>query len=259
MRALTYNLLAGQDDDSARMREATLVLRAAAPDLLVLNECTLLARDDGARLRALEQALSMQATLGIAPSGYHVAVLVRAANLERVVVVNRGLTHAALVAHLSVGSHELQVVATHLDPWSASKRLREVELLLTHLDAGRPCLLLGDLNALSPRDVPTLRPDTWVERYRARHLDAEGAIDTRAIALLERHDLVDVHAALHAVTVPTRPSARYATRDRPSQRLDYIFANRELSRTATACAPFDHPHAHTASDHLPLFADFSWP
>jgi len=259
MRVLTYNLLAGQADDAARLGEATLLLRAAQPDVLALNEATALTQGDGAPLRALEAALGMHATLGVARSGYHVALLVRAAIPEHVEVIDSGVTHVALAATLRWGSHQLQVVAAHLDPFSPVKRLQEVELLLTHLDAHRPSLLMGDLNAISPRDAATARPETWVERYRARHLDEAGALDVRALELLERRHLVDVHAALHAQTLPTRPTTRYATGDRPSQRLDYIFASSELARTATTCVPFEHPNANTASDHLPLYADFAWP
>jgi exodeoxyribonuclease-3 len=259
MRVLTYNLLAGHGDDAVRLRAAILLLQAAAPDVLVLNECTLLALDDGARLRALEAVLGMHATLALAPTGYHVALLVRAAISVRACAVEGGLSHAALVGALRVGSQELQVVAAHLDPFSPAKRLREVDVLLARIDADRPALLLGDLNAISPRDVASLRPDTWVERYRARHLDASGALDVRAIAALERHKLVDVHAALHPQTLMTRPTSRYASGDRPSQRLDYIFASNDLARSASACAPFDHPLAQTTSDHLPLYADFAWP
>ena len=68
-----------------------------------------------------------------------------------------------------------------------------------------------------------------------------------------------MHAALHGQTAATRPTQRYARSDRPSQRLDYIFASADLARSATACAPFEHPYAQTASDHLPLYADFAWP
>ncbi|HTU56828.1 MAG TPA: endonuclease/exonuclease/phosphatase family protein [Polyangiales bacterium] len=259
MRALTYNLLAGQDDDVARLREATLLLRAAKPDVLVLNEGALLALDEGVRLRELEAALGMHGTLGLARSGYHVALFVRGEPAQHVEVVAGELSHVALVARLRVGRHELQVVGAHLYPFSAEKRLREVELLLTRLDVSLPTLLLGDLNAISPRDVATARPESWVERYRARHLDASGVVDVRALAALERSGLIDVHASHHGETMPTRPTARYATGDRPSQRLDYIFASADLARTATHCAPFEHSSAETASDHRPLYADFAWP
>lgn len=259
MRVLTYNLLAGQDDDGLRLREAALLLRAAKPDVLVLNEATLLALDEGARLRELEAVLGMHGTLALARSGYHVALFVRAATAETVEFVAGPLSHVALVAKLRVSSHELQVVGAHLDPFSADKRLQEVQLLLTRIDPARPRLLLGDLNAISPRDATTVRPETWVERYRARHLDAAGAVDVRALDALERGGLIDMHAALHRETMPTRPTARYASGDRPSQRLDYIFASADLARTATACAPFEHANAETASDHRPLYADFAWP
>lgn len=259
MRALTYNLLAGEHDDAERMREATSLLQAAKPDLLVLNECTLLGDADGARLRELEAALGMRGTLAHATSGFHVALFVRTASVEQVETIDHGLAHSALVAQLRVRNHPLQLVATHLDPYSPEKRLHEVQLLLSRLSHDQPRLLLGDLNAISPRDVADAHPETWAERYRTRHLDAAGAIDTRALQALERSGLIDVHAALHPQTTATRPTARYTRSDRPSQRLDYIFASPELARTAIACAPFDHPYAQTSSDHLPLYADFGWP
>jgi endonuclease/exonuclease/phosphatase family metal-dependent hydrolase len=258
LRAFTYNLLAGHDDDVARLEQATLLLQAARPDVLALNECTLLAQDDAARLQALEAALGMQALLALAPSGYHVALLLRDAIIEHTELIDEGLSHAAVLATATIGSQRLQVIATHLDPFSASKRAQEVELLAARFRNGSPSLLLGDLNAVSPRDLAAAHPEAWPERYRARHLDAAGAIDTRAIELLQDHPLTDVHAALHTQTAPTRPSTRYARADRPSQRLDYIFASPELARTATACEPFQHAHTQTASDHLPLYADFAF-
>lgn len=252
MRVLTYNLLAGEADDEARLRDATLLLRAAQPDLLVLNECTLLALDDCARLRQLAAALGMRGQIALAPSGFHVALLLRDAHVERVQTLTEGFTHAALVASVRVCSWQLRIVAAHLDPYSPSRRVREVELLC----AEQPSLLLGDLNAISKRDVAALQPEQWAPRYRTRHLAADGAIDTRAIERVEQHGLVDVHAALHSQTMPTRPSTRYARADRPVQRLDYIFASSELARRARVCEPFEHAYAQTASDHLPLYADF---
>lgn len=255
MRALTYNLLAGETDDAARLEQATVLLRAARPDVLGLNECGFLAERDGAPLRVLERALGMQALLAEAESGFHVALLVRGA-FEDLELLHEGFAHAALVSTVRVGSSRLRVIVTHLDPFSASQRLDEVEELVHHVQSATPTLLLGDLNAVSPRDVATQQPEQWVERYRQRHLDAAGAIDTRAIERLEQCGLVDVHAALHTLTKPTRPTVSYARPDRPSQRLDYIFASAPLARAASACAPFDHPLAQTTSDHWPLYADF---
>ena len=259
MRLLTYNLLAGEDDSEAfeRLRKATALLQHARPDLLVLNECNLLARDGGRLLRELEAQLSMNAALAIAHSGYHVAVLQRGGTFDTVEALQSGFAHAALVARVTVHGLELKVIGTHLDPYSGAQRLLEAQQLLAHVQRDEPTVLLGDLNAVSPRDVAALAPERWVERYQQRHLDASGAIDTRAIAALEAGGLVDLHAALHAPAQPTRPSARYAQSDRPSQRLDYIFASAGLAATAVACSPYQHPFAQDASDHLPLYADLA--
>ena len=256
MRALTYNLLAGHDDDDARLEQATLLLQAAQPDVLVLYECTLLALENCARLRQLEAALGMQAQLALAASGFHVALLLRGGEIEGVEALTTGFSHVALVASVRVCRWQLRVIAAHLDPYSPEQRVREVERIVAQLSRERASLVMGDLNAISARDLDACHPEQWVERYRKRHLSAAGAIDTRAIEVLEENTLVDVHAALHAKTSPTRPTSRYARADRPLQRLDYIFASSELAHAARECAPYGHACAQTASDHLPLYADF---
>jgi endonuclease/exonuclease/phosphatase family metal-dependent hydrolase len=256
MRVMTYNLLAGDDADAEeRLQQATLLLQAAQPDVLALNECTLLAQAGASRLLGLERALGMCGHLALADSGYHVALLVRGGAIERAFELRQGFSHVALHAELSLGSSRLQVIATHLDPYSAQQRLLEAETLVGCIRPALPALVLGDLNAISPRDAPSAQPERWVARYRARHLDAAGRIDTRALECLEASGLVDVHAALHEPTEPTRPTLRFAREDRPQQRLDYVFASAALAATARSCRPYPHPLAQTASDHLPLLAE----
>jgi endonuclease/exonuclease/phosphatase family metal-dependent hydrolase len=257
VRLLTYNLLAGDDGDALeRFAQATALLRDARPDVLVLNECNLLARD-GQRLRDLETALSMQARLAPAASGFHVALLLRDGTFDAVEVLQTGFAHVAMVARVTIGGRQLKVIGTHLNPYSPGQRLQEAQRLLAHVEANERVALLGDLNAISPRDAPALAPRLWVERYRRRHQGEGGAIDTRAIATLEAAGLVDLHAALHMPTRPTRPTQRYAQSERPAQRLDYIFASRTLAGTAVQCSPYLHAYAQTASDHLPVYADLA--
>lgn len=256
MRVVTYNILAEADPSAdLRLQQATAVLQAARPDVLALNECTLLA--EPARLAQLQAALGMEAWLAHAGSGFHLALLVRAGVFEHIETLHAGFAHAALIADLRVRGRALRVLCVHLEPYSPERRLVEVLQLQRYLQQERPTLLLGDLNALSPRDAAQAEPERWVERYRQRHMTAAGAIDTRAISALLHAGLIDVHAALHAQTVPTRPTERYARADRPRQRLDYIFASPQLARTARECEPFAHPLADRASDHLPLYADFT--
>jgi exodeoxyribonuclease III len=258
VRLLTYNLLAGEDADAfERLAQATVLLQQARPDVLVLNECNLLAGDGGRELLKLEGALGMEAALAIADSGYHVAVLQRGGRFVQVERLQRGFAHAALVALIGWDAFQLTVIGAHLDPYSPSARVLEAQRLVEHVRRAETSVLLGDLNALSPHDVASLQPARWVERYRQRHIGEDGVIDVRAIAALEAAGLVDVHAALHPRTRYTRPSDRYAQGDRPRQRLDYIFASPSFAATATACGPYDHPFAQQASDHLPVYADLA--
>jgi endonuclease/exonuclease/phosphatase family metal-dependent hydrolase len=257
MRLLTYNLLADDDADTLeRFAQATALLRDASPDVLVLNECNLLARD-GQRLHDLETALSMQAKLAPAANGFHLALLLRDGRFDDFEALQAGFAHTAIVARVTVCGSQLKVIGAHLNPYSPAQRLQEAQRLIAQVEANERVVLMGDLNAISPRDAPALAPHFWVQRYRRRHLDESGAIDTRAIEALETAGLVDLHAALNMPTQPTRPTQRYAQSERPAQRLDYVFVSAGLAGTAVRCLPYAHPFAQTASDHLPVFADLA--
>lgn len=272
---MTYNILKGGSEPTAGDRRPLLqaVIRSAAPDVLVLNECNGFdvhadtghadtGRADTGRadtgLARFAADLGMTGRLARADSGYHVALLTRGIALDDWEACGDGFAHAACRARVHVAGRALTLVAAHLDPFDANHRAREVAALLALADPWDDLLLMGDLNAISPRDAAGSDVDHWSERYRARHTGSAGLPDTTAVALLEGAGLVDLLAATGGPPRPTRPTRMYWKGDVPPQRLDYLFASASLAARVREARVIDTPDTQAASDHLPVLADFSF-
>lgn len=253
MRWMTYNILKG---GQTRLPELLEIIAEQRPDVLALQECNDFDRDGEARLREVQRALGMQGVLGRSSSGYHVALLLRDATWELTHRSGARFARAWAGAVVQVAGLRLQAISVHLNPHEPPARLREVEQLTALLSPELPTLIMGDFNAVSARDVPRMQPGQWAPRFRARHLTADGQrLDTRALRRLEEAGLVDLAAAHQPQPALTRPTALYAHRNMPAQRLDYIFATPDLAGRVQRVAVLDDPRTQRASDHLPVVAD----
>jgi endonuclease/exonuclease/phosphatase family metal-dependent hydrolase len=142
------------------------------------------------------------------------------------------------------------VYVTHLDHRSEAIRLEQWASANAWLlrDRGRPHLLLGDFNALAGVDYPA--PET-VEQLKAYQI-AQGwpvpAFDL--IAQVLKAGYVDAFARAGRWPRQTWPSAA------PERRIDYIFLPEVMADRLISCSRWDGPAALSASDHLPILAEF---
>jgi exodeoxyribonuclease-3 len=211
--------------------------------------------------------------LAPASTGYHVVLLLReqrarstgasgAGTSARFIAarcLDTGLHHAAVVARIAWGAHELNVVGTHLDPYHAATRLAEIPLLVAALGTPELAFFLGDLNSISPRDGADVEPARWSEKRRQRHLLAPdfSQLDTRAMSTLEAAGFVDVYRRLHRHGwQPTAPTSLVTEGDGVGLRIDYIWASPAAAALARGCEVVVDPLTERASDHYPVYADF---
>lgn len=269
LRLMTYNILDGGFDagsGASRLEAIAEVVRQAAPDILVLNECNDFDQEGRRRLFALEHAIGMRIELARAQSGFHVAVGVRTETpvakpkprLRGADALSRGLLHAALAAQIAWGDRELTLVATHLSPFESGARLAEARLLVRYARQSSLVFVLGDLNAISPHDKRHVDPRTWSPTRRARHLlpGSEDAVDTRVLETFEQHGFVDVDRRLHPGAFrPTVPTALGEPSAVPL-RIDYVLASPPAAERARRSEVITSGLAPRASDHYPLCVDF---
>jgi exodeoxyribonuclease III len=238
LRVMSYNILLGGQD---RLPCIARTIHGVAPDVVALVEA-----NERAHAEALAGELGMALAFGEANSDFHVAWLsrlpIRAVHNHRraiftktlleVVVEWEGLEVALFATHLSAGRGE-----------SEPRRLQEVAAIVDVLNdnAARPHLLVGDLNAMPPGEVPGQPPPGEVADVRGE-----------ALVPLVSAGYLDCYRALH----PAASGYTYTT-DQPWLRLDYIFASPKLAPRLRACDIVTGADVARCSDHFPIWADFA--
>ncbi len=256
LRVMTYNILFGGVSDGAGGSEDRTGMLASLVndvrlDVLALNECCGFAEGGGARMRAFCGAVGMEGTLAVAPSGFHVALLYREPWRPAATSTTTAAMHHGLVRMLLTdGAHEVNVVATHLNPYSSLGRLQEAQTAVSQTRPGEPTLVMGDFNSLpAGYDGPL---------FARRLMDEEMRPETHVCEYFARAGFVDVLAARdvtsHTYPTPLVPRPNYAL---APVRLDYVMASGEVASACTAAWVVETPEAERASDHLPVVAEFT--
>jgi len=224
LRVASYNI---KSATMQSLEEIAHVLATLDADVVALQEVDRHLPRSGGRDEAqwLAQALGYNHAFAGAlkrdGGAYGVALLSRLpiAAAERLALLSPASTEPRVALHVTLcaGARPFHVVASHTDvlPWSA---LENINTLADHLRplVGKGLLLLADLNSLPGWPGP------------------------RVLTGLGLADLIGLHA--EGTTFVGDPLGR---------RLDYIFSDAPFTRRFSSAGI----HPHTASDHLPVFAD----
>ncbi|MEV8605598.1 endonuclease/exonuclease/phosphatase [Streptomyces griseoviridis] len=264
LRLGTYNLLNGGGD---RFYAQAEFLGRQNLDVLCLQEAKRWDEDGHARMRAFADHLGMQALF--APSNSHRCHLVTLFRWPRVCctsfrpdVAEGQFHHAVSRADLTVSGPEIQVLNTHLSPFSGSSRAREADWLTEYAAPGRRAVLAGELNVQGLADDE--RPD-WDalprhlhSRHRLQHSDGSyGGSDRLAMAKLVHAKFTDPVTALG---IPVAHTAGYWN---PTElwdhRSDHIRLAPGLACSLTRYEVLDTDRTRSLSDHLPVIVTLTLP
>jgi exonuclease III len=249
VRCLTYNIDGGSAD---HLEPISAVLAHARPDLVALSEA-----NDPDVVAALAERSGVEHVWARGSGDRHVALLSRFPIVEWRVHNTPPLTQAALEIVLELpGQTRLTIYNVHLLPYLLLpfeiRRWQAVGQLLEVIRARRPGphLIVGDLNAIAPgdrvlqhRNPPRMR---WVMALQANQ------IFRWAIPRLLEAGYVDCFRRLH----PDEDGFTWMPGNRTT-RYDYIFADAHAATDLRGCCVLDDVEAvTTASDHLPLLAEF---
>ena len=253
LRVMAYNILFGGVTGGVdRTSLIAAQVNAVRPDVLALCECWGFLEDGGARMDAFCEAVGMRGELAAAPTGNHVGLLYREpwSPASSSSVAAPPMHHGLMRMQLTNDNAAVNVIATHLNPYSSLARLQEAQVVVSRTHPGEHTLVMGDFNTLP------LGHDTEVRSRRL--LDEHMRPDTHVCSYFEEAGFVDVLAA-RGVTSHTYPTPLEEKRDDflGGVRLDYVMASRELAGSCTAAWVVDTPEAGKASDHLPVAAEFT--
>ncbi len=253
LRVMAYNILyGGVTDGRDRTAQLAAQVNAVQPDALALSECWGFLDDGGARMQAFCEAVGMRGVLVEASTGNHVALLYREpwSPASTATMAAAPMHHGLVRMELTNGESTVQVIATHLNPFSSLARLQEAQVVVSRTRPTEHTLIMGDLNTLPVGyDVPL---------QSRRLLDENLRPDTHVCEYFARAGFTDVLAA-HSVTSHNYPTPLEPKRDDflVGVRLDYIMASHELASACTRAWVVDTPEAGQASDHLPVVAEFT--
>ena len=252
LRVMAYNILyGGVTGGRDRTPLLTAQVNAVRPDALALSECWGFLDDGAARMQAFCEAVGMQGELVETATGNHVALLYREPwSPATTATVASPMHHGLVRMELTNVNSTVQVIATHLNPFSSLARLQEAQVVVSRTRPGEPTLVMGDFNTLPQGYDAPLQP--------RRLLDESLRPDTHVCEYFARAGFTDVLAA-HNVTSHTYPTPLEPKRDDFPEgvRLDYIMASHKLASACTRAWVVDTPEAGMASDHLPLVAEFT--
>lgn len=244
LRLLSYNIKFG-----GLRREPALVevIRAAAPDVVLLQEAThpnvieLMARDTGLPHWGARQKYSMGflSRIPVEHHAWHQPPNARHAFLE-----------------LALEGVDCRIFGLHLvawfSKWSERKRAREIRALLDGIKQHQEGfhLIAGDFNALAPGELLQVqRMPRWI-RAMVWLSGRDIARDTIQTMLDEGY--ADCWRHLH----PEGPGYTFPTWD-PHVRLDYAFVPKRTVDRVAVCEVLFTPEqtVRTASDHAPLLIE----
>jgi exodeoxyribonuclease III len=244
LRLLTYNIRYG---GTGREGPLLAVIRDCHPDLVIFQEATKPAvverlaegagmTNCGSRPR---ESLAYMSRLPIVHREWHRPRLSRHAFLE---IVPEGDRVRVFGVHLS---------AVHA-AWTERRRVQELRALLKSIQQHQHGfhVLTGDFNTLAPGELLDIRQ--LPHRLKALVWLSGGRIRWRTIQVILDARYRDVFRSVH----PEEPGLTFPTWN-PHVRLDYVFTSESTVSRAVECRVVDHPQAKAASDHFPLYAEFS--
>lgn len=262
LTVLTYNtLFAGRDGaDTGRAEQQVGIIRAAAPDVFLMQEARGFDANGSALLHALEARIGMRGFLALAPrTGQHVAIFIRPWLVPVSFDADNANFHHAL-ARLTVRLPDgttLVLMSTHLCPNGAVVRQREAAYVAVQAAPDVRLLLTGDFNSASPHDAEPGGFDALPAHHRTRYLaeDLQTA-DRTVLAGLEAAGWVDICHRLGGNALPTVPTAGFSGTEFATMRCDYILATPALAAGAERYEVIGGADADSASDHYPVLARF---
>ena len=239
LRILTYNIRKG---GGGRERELAAVVRACAPDLVVLQEAT---KPAVVERVATEAGMAQWASRDGDSLGFISREPVKSFDWHK----PRISRHAFL--EIQLANSEARVFGVHLSAvhaaWTERRRIMELRALLKAIAQHQHGfhLLTGDFNTLAPGELLDLRK--LPGRLRALVWMSGGRVRWRTIQIVLDGGYVDAYRAAH----PGVPGFTFPTWD-PHARLDYFFAPLQHVARVQSCEIMNVPGVREASDHLPL-------
>jgi len=244
LRVLSYNIRFG---GSGRETALAAVIRAASPDIVVLQEAT---RPEVVERIAEAVGMPHWGAGAKRSLGYLSRVAIAHHDWHRPPPCHHAFLELA-PAGLDVRIFGVHLIAVHSN-WTERRRTRELEATLSSIShhASRLHTVVGDFNTLAPDEAFDVNKLPW--RLRILAMIGGKTIRWQTIHKMLAAGYRDVFRTLHhhddhkGFTFPTWD---------PHVRLDYAFVPAAAFERVRRCEVLNGTEARTASDHFPLVVE----
>lgn len=262
MKIMTYNIYRGGEE---RLPLIQQIIESEQPDVLAIQEaCHWM---ESGRFDAIGDLLNIPSSQRIYSRSHPRSASGRIYDLalySRFPVVTSKVFHDPetvwhSLLHVTLDHPFLKnVIVVHLSPKDEDWRMKEVNRLteLLHTAKTQGCLLLGDLNALSPYDQ---YPSSLAAELQERGIVKFGN-PSRFDMIQKLLDAGWVDGLnLEQKAIPLQMTVREGSEDKDhlNLRLDYIFVNRPLVSRIQKLSILDTEMSRKASDHFPVIMEMA--
>jgi exodeoxyribonuclease-3 len=254
-RVITFNVLEGWRDCQISARELLpgSERRAAAYAWLASKKPAIVGLQELDRFTA--EQLAEDATVWGHPytefldCGCSIGVTSRSPieMIEKKFDMHHGLLHVRIDG--------IDLFVTHFTPAAQDEDVRagEIAIVVKRLSvsraAGRPCVLMGDLNALSPQDDALMGEASrgWYPEAWPREDGGPSYATIRALLEAGWVDPLPKHRAAGLPEYPERP------------RYDFTLLSADLAESSVGAEYWQDEETGAWSDHWPVSVDLNWP
>lgn len=254
VRIISYNILNGFDNltDTDRMNRMADWIREKDPEVLALQELVGFKEKD---LKEFAQLYGHPYVAIVKENGYPVGITSK----RSIQIINKqveGYWHGMM----HVRTYGLDFIVTHLSPSDKDFRRKEAFKIISYIQENKldSCLVMGDLNSLSPFDADEIETHIQVaDQYKF------GTIDYSVQSIFLSLPLIDV-CRLYTLpeertTFPTRILSSVSKRRNmhkvQGERLDYIFVTPSILDKCVDGFIWNGEDTDYLSDHYPVGID----
>ena len=254
-KILSYNILEGLKGDSAIEAEFAEWVKKIDPDIIGFQEMNNFTQQ---KLEVFAASYGHKYAVQSKTEGYPVALTSKypIVNVQKVV---DNMHHVYLVANIN----NINVVVIHFSPFSYRKRQLEVNEILARaglFPKNEMTVIMGDFNSLSERDAAyygeedlNAQKEREKKESHIRNLN-NGQFDYSVTNAMEKAGFQDILLKFHKDFQPTIPTEKYKARF--SKRIDFVYVNPELGKTAISADIIRDNVTDNISDHYPVFVTF---
>jgi len=256
MKTLYINIYEGCQEPE-RFERLVRFVKKINPYFLGLSELNHWQDNNYQKLKEFEKRSGYKSVaFADATSGYNLGIFSNQKNTYKK-VITQGFKTGMIRTDFEYKNKDLCLIITHLHSKNEDLRLKELEKIFGNVPKDKPCLLMGDLNSLSPQDA--YDEENILRFMKSINSSKFGTTSIRreVIKKIENFGFVDCVKKFskkfeYSVPAPYNKDQEHFQK----LRLDYFFANKKLAKFLKSAQIIRNKETDQLSDHYPIMAEF---